>query len=1208
MGTGLIAWSCADAGSNEPVERRAQPVSETRQSYYVVLEGAPAVSAIPAGIDPRSEQATPLVKERLRAIETEQSSLRPALEQQGALVIAELTRLANALHVLATPRQIARIARLGGVERVEKIPLVFPTLQSLIPVVGAPTVWANTTPYTGDGVTVGIIDTGIDYTHADFGGPGTVAAYTANDSKIIETGSFPTARVVGGWDFVGDDYNPSANADVPQPDADPLDCSKPELGFIAGGHGSHVAGIAGGNGVKKDGTPYLGPYNVSFNPASYKIAPGVAPQSKLYALRVFGCDGSTTMLGSALERASDPNQDGSFADRLDVVNGSLGTGYALGSPTLAQVAANLTKVGTLVVAAAGNDGQTFYTIASPGSIPEVLSVAASADNDFFALSVTSVSSGATKYPAAEGIFSKPINDAGPVSGELVLSQPANGCSPFSNAANMAGKLALVDRGVCAFVTKFENAVAAGAKAVVIVDNVDQQFPSTMSGDSGAVSIPGVMITLDAGTIVKQLLAQGTVTAGLDPSDKYTGAGAELLAGFSSRGPSAVDQSVKPEIAAPGASVVSAGVGSGSEARLSQGTSQASPAVTGAAALVRQARPSFGPLEVKAVLMNSTEPVSDLSSQVYGSSIMGSGRVAVERAVLQQITAGADVASGRVGAAFGSVVSDVATNVERSITLTNHAATEATLDAKVEPTFAPKGVTLKVEPAQVKVAAGQSASVKLSLSFDPVAFGSPGPDPLTSKTQSQTVRQYLNEASGNVRLSHTGGGAQDVLVPYHGSLRAAAKRQGTAPSECGASADPSVDVTLEGASAHPNPVVTAFQLGTTDPELSEAATDPSLATIDLRAIGAATDLATAASFDEAQVFFAVAVTGEWTTPARGPLSVVAIQIDSDNDGAADFTVRAEARNKQQFFRDALSSATYQVGDETRIRRLPLNLVAPDKAETHPFNNSVLVFTALLSDLALTAENAAFSYFASTEDPVKLLEGEQTAWATFDANKPLVDTTAHGQDGLPLFVGPGPVKVNLSAEARAGGAPLELLLLHHTNVAGSRFEVLSLTPTAAGDLALAASAAESVRAGETTDLTLTVTNAGTTEAKAVKLSGTLTGGTLVAANASQGSCSELACDLGDMAAGATATITATVRGDGGVASLSASADVTSELACEATLANNTAKATLAVVTTKQKKPVYTVSGGCGCRTAPAREAPLAWLGLGALGVLALRRRHS
>ena len=87
------------------------------------------------------------------------------------------------------------------------------------------------------------------------------------------------------------------------------------------GHGTHVAGTAAGFGVKSDHTTYTGPYNASTYSTSFRIGPGMAPKAKLYALRVFGCDGGTNVLprrssGSAVQR--DPRR------RLDVINMSLG--------------------------------------------------------------------------------------------------------------------------------------------------------------------------------------------------------------------------------------------------------------------------------------------------------------------------------------------------------------------------------------------------------------------------------------------------------------------------------------------------------------------------------------------------------------------------------------------------------------------------------------------------------------------------------------------------------------------------------------------------------------------------------------------------------------------------------------------------------------------------------------------------------------------
>ena len=227
-----------------------------------------------------------------------------------------------------------------------------------MPFLGVPQVWEST-GYTGHNVKVAIIDTGIDYTHATFGGPGTVAAFDAAKASSAQPAD-PTMygpdapRVKGGIDLVGDDYNADPNSasyqPVPHPDDNPLDCN---------GHGSHVAGTAGGSGVLADGTAYRGPYDSTTPSNPFRVGPGVAPQVDLYAVRVFGCEGSTDVVVPALDWAVDHG--------MDVVNMSLGSSFGRADDPDAVAAANAVGAGVVVVASSGNAGHNPYLTGSPGN-------------------------------------------------------------------------------------------------------------------------------------------------------------------------------------------------------------------------------------------------------------------------------------------------------------------------------------------------------------------------------------------------------------------------------------------------------------------------------------------------------------------------------------------------------------------------------------------------------------------------------------------------------------------------------------------------------------------------------------------------------------------------------------------------------------------------------------------------------------------------
>src|SRR5258707_1040280 len=267
--------------------------------------------------------------------------IEPILASRGGTVLARYHDALNGIKVEIPRSEVAGLATLPGVVQVVPVPKYNINNVVSVPFIGAPQVWQGTPAFRGEHVKIAIIDTGIDYTHANFGGPGTVAAFAAaaatSTAPADPTMFGPAApKVKGGIDLVGDAYNADVPGSMPVPDPNPLDCN---------GHGSHVSGTAAGFGVANDGTTYHGPYDQAAYAAGFGIGPGVAPLADLYMVRVFGCTGSSNVITEAIDWA--------VHNDMDVISMSLGGTFGTATSSDSIASDNAAKAGIVVVAAAG---------------------------------------------------------------------------------------------------------------------------------------------------------------------------------------------------------------------------------------------------------------------------------------------------------------------------------------------------------------------------------------------------------------------------------------------------------------------------------------------------------------------------------------------------------------------------------------------------------------------------------------------------------------------------------------------------------------------------------------------------------------------------------------------------------------------------------------------------------------------------------------
>ena len=683
----------APSGSTDNFD---QGPSVDTSSAIVMLHGDP-LSTAPSTKPPKGKKIdfnSSMVKSYRAQLSAKRNDFKQWLQTYApkAKITSGYDISLNAVAVQLNGTSLDLIASAPMVQQAQYNGLYHPDLSQSYKIIKASDAWAAAggRSNAGSGIKIGDIDTGIDNNHPFFDPTG--FSYPAGFPKCDAADSttntpdhnceYVSQKVIVAKVF----YNKAAVRGL---DAQAVQ-----------DHGSHTAGIAAGVTGK----------TATVKGVSISDLSGVAPGAWLGNYNVFPGNVANARSEDILDAV-----DAAIADGMDVLNLSLGgspgksaPGTASGNDVLSIGLNNAVDAGVVVAVAAGNSGPGAQTVESPGRAEKVITAGASTNDHFIGQPFIYPSGGGTMIGAAVGEF-----DALPTSSYNLFDTASNGCANVSSAA--AGKLAIINRGSCTFSQKVANAKSAGAVAVLIVNNVAGD-PIAMARTAGFDdTIPAVMIGLKEG---RALRTSGATTASAtDILEDIVSTNADILAGFSSQGPTSPDTLIKPDATSVGVNVLSSITcvgkaitcgGEGSWAFFS-GTSMATPHFAGSSAVLLQLHSDWSPDQVKSALVNTSDRViqdAKTGTKDVGPTAQGAGRENLSNAANATIFFAPDSAS------FGKISSSNNVAASFNLTLSNTTGADQTFS------LAALKFTPSTNPSLVPFDAGTTTSGDNRISFPP----------------------------------------------------------------------------------------------------------------------------------------------------------------------------------------------------------------------------------------------------------------------------------------------------------------------------------------------------------------------------------------------------------------------------------------------------------------------------------------------------------